>query len=102
MSSLPLIVGRLVTAVHPIRIILFGSHARKDAVEGSDLDLLVIVDHSDDLRETTIELRVAIGDLSVPVDIVVGTPALIEKYGNVVGYIYRPALSEGVAIYERR
>lgn len=102
MQSLPLIVGRLVASENPIEILLFGSHARGDAALGSDLDLLVIVDRSDNLRETAVRLRLAIADLSVPVDIVVATPELIEKYRDFVGYVYRNALQEGVSIYERR
>lgn len=36
------IVRRVVEAVHPDKIILFGSHARGDAGPDSDLDLLVV------------------------------------------------------------
>jgi predicted nucleotidyltransferase len=37
------IVRRIVEAVHPLRIILFGSRARGDARPDSDLDLLVVM-----------------------------------------------------------
>ena len=38
-------VRRLVEAAHPRQIILFGSHARGDAREDSDVDLMLIEDH---------------------------------------------------------
>ena len=99
---MPAIVGRLVAAKNPIRIILFGSHARGEAREGSDLDLLVVLDAAENLRHEAIALRVAISDLGVPTDLVVATPELLRKYGDVVGYVYRPALRDGVSVYERR
>ena len=50
---------RIVAAVDPQRIILFGSQARGDAAAGSDLDLLVIQDspHSDREIRRRIEQR---------------------------------------------
>jgi len=40
---------RKLTAAHPeiVKIILFGSYVRGDFVPGSDLDLLIILEHSD-------------------------------------------------------
>jgi len=47
---LPNIVGRIVRAIDPRRIILFGSRARGDARPESDYDLLVILDEVGDRR----------------------------------------------------
>jgi predicted nucleotidyltransferase len=41
--ALALIVARLVEAFHPVRIHLFGSHARGDAGPESDYDLMLIM-----------------------------------------------------------
>jgi predicted nucleotidyltransferase len=41
------VVNRLVRGLHPERIYLFGSQARSQAGEGSDIDLLVVVPDSD-------------------------------------------------------
>jgi hypothetical protein len=35
----------------------------------------------------------------LPKDVIVATPADVQKYGDVVGYILRPALKEGKVIY---
>jgi predicted nucleotidyltransferase len=45
------IVDRIATRFSPERIILFGSHARGDAREGSDLDLMVLFREVDDPHE---------------------------------------------------
>ncbi len=102
MSSLPHIIGCLVRQANPSKIVLFGSHARGDAREGSDIDLLVVLDRADDLRRAAIELQNALTGITIPVDIVVATPALLAKYATFPGYVFRAALAEGVVVYERR
>jgi predicted nucleotidyltransferase len=44
------IVARLVAALRPERIYLFGSRARGDATADSDYDLLVVVEHASEPR----------------------------------------------------
>ena len=56
------IVDRIAARFSPERIILFGSHARGDAREGSDLDLMVLFREVDDPRERAAELYEALID----------------------------------------
>ena len=37
----------------------------------------------------------------VPVDLIVATPEQIDRYGDIVGYIYHTAIAEGKIVYER-
>lgn len=64
------IVRRLVVALHPEQVYLFGSRARGDARPDSDYDLLVIVPARDDAPER-MERRAyrALRDLSPPLDV---------------------------------
>ena len=43
MNELDLIVQRIMDVFHPLRIILFGSAARGEAGQDSDIDLLVVM-----------------------------------------------------------
>lgn len=61
----------LIEAAKPERIILFGSHARGDASEESDLDLLVIEAHVPDRAREMVRLRRALRPLRIPVDVLV-------------------------------
>ena len=94
-------VGRLADRFKPERILLFGSRARGDATEWSDVDLLVVMPDGTDRRETAVEMHVVLGDLPAAKDIVVTTPAHIAQRGHVIGTVLRPALREGTVLYER-
>lgn len=96
---LPTVVDRLVTGFGPRRIIVFGSHARGTAREGSDLDLLVVMPDGTPLRETRIAMRKALRDLPLAKDILVTTPAEIARRGDIPGLVLHTALGEGAEIY---
>ena len=98
---LPTIRRRLVSRFRPERIIVFGSQARGDATPQSDLDLLVVVPEGTDIKSATRDMYEVLDDLPIAKDIVVATPADIDRFGNLVGTILQPALREGVTIYER-
>ena len=101
LTKIPEITARIVEASDPEKIILFGSHARGDADENSDLDLLVIVDGVQQLRKESIRVRRALRGLLVPVDVIVASSEQIERLKDEKGLIYRDALSEGKVLYER-
>ena len=94
-------VSRLTDRFKPERILLFGSRARGDATESSDVDLLVVMPDGTDRRQAAIEMHVLLGDLPAAKDIVVTTPAHIAERGHVIGTVLRPALREGTVLYER-
>ena len=98
---IPVIVDRLVQQFRPLRIILFGSHARGDARPDSDVDLLVVLPEAPDKRRVNVAMLRALRDLPVAKDVVVTTPEEIARRGNLVGTVLRPALREGKVLYER-
>ena len=93
------LVGDIVKSVNPLQIILFGSAARGDAGEHSDIDLLVVMPEGVHRRRTAQKLYREITGLGVPFDIVVATPQDLEKHKDNRGLIYKSALKEGIEIY---
>jgi predicted nucleotidyltransferase len=100
-TAIPAMVRRIVEHTHPLRIILFGSHARGTAGPDSDVDLLVVLPSVTDKRQTTVEIRRLLSDFPVSKDIIVTTPEEIDRRGDLIGTVLRPALREGKVLYER-
>ena len=92
------IVRRIVAAVQPDKIILFGSAAREEMGPASDLDLLVIKPCGHRRKTARIIERSLIG-IGIPTDIIVAKPKDIKRYKDTIGLIYRPALRDGRVIY---
>lgn len=93
-------VNMLKEAAHPQRIILFGSYARGDANEESDLDFLVIERQISDFRMEMVRLRRILRPLRIPVDIIVATEKQVKEWGNLPGTALYNALKEGEVVYE--
>ena len=93
------LVDHVVEAVHPLRIILFGSGARKEAHAQSDIDLLVVMPNGTHRRQTSQALYRQIRGIGVPFDVLVATPRDLEVHKDSVGLIYRKVLQEGVEVY---
>jgi len=85
----------------PLQIVLFGSRARGDDHEHSDVDLLVVLDECDDRSRTRGSILDALRPLRVPTDIVVTTPALLVKRACLISAVERQALIDGRILYVR-
>lgn len=94
------IVRRIVEAVLPEKIILFGSAARGEMGPDSDLDLLV-VKTCERRREVARAVRACLRGVAPGrgKDVVVVTPADVERDRDTIGYVIRPALREGRVLY---
>lgn len=93
------LVHRIVEAVHPLRIILFGSAARGEAGSDSDVDVLVVMPEGANRRETMQYLHTQLFGIPLAVDILVATPSDLERHRDNVGLIYRAVLQEGKELY---
>lgn len=93
-------VERVVAAARPTKIILFGSLARGESDEGSDLDLLIIEPELVDRYEEMVRLRDAIGPVGTGVDVLVYSEEEAERRGQVPGTVVYWALKEGRVIYD--
>jgi predicted nucleotidyltransferase len=93
------LVRRIVEAVHPLRIILFGSAARGEMGPDSDLDVLVVMQDGTHRRETAQLIRRHLMGFGFAKDIAVVTESDIEKYGSNPYMLIKPALDEGRELY---
>ncbi|MGD0092759.1 MAG: nucleotidyltransferase domain-containing protein [Planctomycetota bacterium] len=76
-------------------VILFGSYARGDAREGSDLDFLVVEPALASRREEMVRLRQALRPLGIPVDVLVVSRAVFEGWKDKPNTVIFQAAREG-------
>ena len=99
------IVQRLVLAAQPEQIILFGSRARDQARDDSDVDLLVIESEPFDRQRSRIReigrLESAIGRLSLATDLLVYSHDEVERWRDSPRHVIGRALREGRVLYAR-
>lgn len=93
-------VRRVVLAGQPSRVILFGSYGRGDATEDSDVDLMVIKPKVSNRHQEMVDLRRAIGNIGVGVDVLVYSEDEYERRSRVPGTVLYWARKEGRSVYE--
>ena len=99
-ASLVDAIERVIQALHPQRIYLFGSHARGNATSDSDVDLLVIVGESDLPAHRRDQLAYqAVGPHLVPLDLLVMTRQEFERRRSVVSSLPATVEREGRVLY---
>ena len=101
-EKLPEAIDRLVTGFDPLRIVMFGSHARGNARLDSDLDLLVVVASMGNKRETAVAMLKSLRGIPAAIEVIPTDPEEIARRGDLPGDVLRAALREGKVVYERR
>jgi predicted nucleotidyltransferase len=95
------ITSRVVEALSPERIILFGSYAEGRATVHSDLDLLVVVEQPLSLGARRAQTRDLFRDIPLPVQVITISRQEFEETRSVIGGIAYPADKYGKVIYEK-
>jgi predicted nucleotidyltransferase len=94
-DTLDEVVGILVEAARPQRIILFGSHARGEQTSHSDLDLIVIEGHVPDRWLEMVRLQRALKTIRMPIDVLVFSEDDVRDRSHWLGTPLYEALREG-------
>lgn len=100
-QTLEEIVTRIVEHFQPQRLILFGSHARREARVESDFDLLIIAPSNELRWRRTVPVYRLLAGLGVAKDILWWTPEEIAEWRDVKSHLIHRALQEGEVLYER-
>jgi predicted nucleotidyltransferase len=85
----------------PERVILFGSYARDQAGDHSDVDLLVEMRLSDRSTRGNPVRRAIAERFVLPMDIVIRTPEAVAKHRDNPYSLVHQALKEGIILYDR-
>jgi len=85
----------------PEKIILFGSFAWGRPTFDSDVDLLIIKKTKKDFIQSQMKIRRIING-ELPVDILVKTPAELEKRLRLRDFFFEDVIKKGKVIYEKK
>ncbi len=94
-------VQRILEVTQPDKIILFGSYARGDAREDSDIDILIIQPSDLPRYKRSTPIRLALLGLHPSKDIVVYTPEEVEEWKTASTSFIASVLREGRVLYEK-
>jgi predicted nucleotidyltransferase len=93
---------RLVKTYNPVAIYLFGSYAWGSPTEDSDLDLLIVIDKSEEKSyKRPVAGHGALFGLNISKDLIVYTKAEFEKYAASVTTLCHKIKRDGKLIYAR-
>jgi predicted nucleotidyltransferase len=90
----------LIEAAKPKRIILFGSQARGEAGEDSDLDVMVVEEGVSDRAAEMVRLNRVLRSLDVAVDLLVESAEKFNYWCDTPGNVYFEAATEGEVLHE--
>lgn len=93
------LVTRILSVVKPKQVFLFGSAARGEMHDNSDIDLLVVVQNGLHRRKTAQNIYRNLLGFGFATDIVVVTEEDIKKSRDGDGYVIQTALTEGRLVY---
>ena len=98
-------VQAIVDEVDPEQVILFGSRARGDERENSDIDLIVVESEpfgpERSRHKELVRLYHALAGFHVPADVLVFSHEDIDYWRDSLNHVLARALREGTVLYER-
>lgn len=95
-------IERIVQVANPRRIIVFGSAARGETHDDSDLDVLVVLPRRpEDPRRESARIRRAMGKILMPMDILVVSESDLREWADNPSLIYQEILRTGKVVYDR-
>ena len=86
-------------AADPVKIVLFGSYARGDLTEDSDIDFLIIEKEVKARRMEMVRLRDVLSPLRIPVDVLAISEKTYEAWKDTPDTVIYEAALEGRVVY---
>src|SRR5437764_15483519 len=98
--SIEAVVDSILEHFQPEKVILFGSHAAGAPDPDSDVDLLVIIHYRGRRNLVATKVRL-LRDVHFPLDVLVRTPAQIQKGVRQQDWFIIEILERGITLYDR-
>jgi predicted nucleotidyltransferase len=92
---------KIADAVHPEKIILFGSYAYGSPNDDSDVDFFVVMESDERVHKRMILLSEILRPRPFPVDIITRTRAELEERLEIGDCFFKEIVTKGKVLYER-
>ncbi len=102
LTSIEQVVQRIVEGYDPDRVILFGSHAKGEALADSDVDLLVVKTTDDRPIDRRIQVERLLADRRLSLDILVYTPEEVRALYAAGSPFIEEVVETGRVLYMRK
>ncbi len=86
---------------HPEKIVLFGSAARDEFEEGSDIDFFIIKETNLPRHRRPLEIYQFLDDQGLPIDFIIYTPQEFKERFSLGDFFIKRILKEGKVLYEK-
>jgi len=90
---------QIVSGFHPLKIVLFGSHATGQPTADSDVDLLVIMPFEGSPARKAYEIDLRLRH-RFPLDVLVRTPEYLEQRRALNDFFIREIMETGQVLYD--
>lgn len=96
------VVKKAIEVARPSRVFIFGSWARGETSDASDLDLAIFLDDDrkveiGDLRK---KIRSGLGDLRMSIDLIIATEGYVKEFLSSINSVYYQIVNEGKLVYD--
>ena len=91
---------RIVERFSPLQILLFGSRARGDAQDDSDVDLIVVFPEIRDRQKLAVNVALELKDFGFSKDVLVTTPELYSLGKQSPCHVFNYAAKDAKVLYE--
>lgn len=100
-EDIQIIVETIKKKYHPEKVILFGSAARDEFEEGSDLDFFIIKETKLPRHRRPLEIYRFLDDRDLPIDFIIYTPQEFKERFSLGDFFIKRILKEGKVLYEK-
>lgn len=101
-EKVELAVKTAIAVAHPSRVFIFGSWARGEATDDSDLDLAVFLpdDRKAELGELRRKISLELSGIPMSIDLIVASEGYVAEFLASINSIYYKIIHRGKLIYE--
>jgi predicted nucleotidyltransferase len=102
-EKVDLAVQTAIEIARPSRVFVFGSWARGEATDLSDLDLAVLIpeERTSEIPELRRQISQRLGPIRMSVDLILVTEEYFAKFRSSINSIYYKIANQGKLIYEQ-